>query len=131
MSWFPSKRNPAYVNMVDESGDAIGTVGNPLVTTAGGGGSAQEVTVVGSDTLYAGNLSAITTAQPLGASQAISEVLIQNSPTSGENVFVGSATNQPIVLVPGASISIQVDDLAKVYAKAATNTADIGYLGRS
>lgn len=86
------------------------------------------VQTVGGSTLYAGNVSTVTTAVPLGSSQEISEVIVQNPAGNSENVLVGNATNQPIVLVPGASINIRVNDIAKVYAKAATNSVDISYL---
>lgn len=45
MSAHSSKRAPVYTNLVNESGEQLGTVGNPIITQTGGGGAAQDVHV--------------------------------------------------------------------------------------
>lgn len=120
---FTSKRNPAYVNLVDESATSIGTEANPVHVIESGGTPPQ-----GFGTLYDGTHAATTTAAPLAATQAISKVLVQNDPASTVNLLVGNATSQSMKVVPGANIEIEVNDLAKVFVKTSSGTATANYL---
>ena len=122
----------AYVKVTDKDGKPIDST-NPLpVTTVGAGPSgAEEVLVVGSETLYADTKSVGTTAEALAASQTITKVVMQNDPDSTANVLVGNETVQSIKLVPGANITIAVNDLAKVFVKAESGTVTVNYLAGS
>lgn len=133
MSAHSSKKAPVYAQLVAD-GEALGTSGNPLVVREEGGtpsDPSEFVSVVGSETLYAGTVSVGTTASALAASQDITKVVVQNDPISTNDLLVGNATVQPIKLVPGASIEIEVNDLSKVYVKAATGTVTANYLAGS
>ena len=44
---FPSKKKPFYTELVDDTGAAIGTDANPLVTTTGGGANTPETKITG------------------------------------------------------------------------------------
>ncbi|SFE43707.1 hypothetical protein SAMN04487969_102511 [Paenibacillus algorifonticola] len=85
------------------------------------------ITAAPSATLLDGAKSQGTTAAALASSTAIKTVLVQSDPGNTVNILVGNATSQSIVLVPGASEKIEVDDLAKVFVKAATGTATVNY----
>lgn len=84
-----------------------------------------------SDTLYDGTKALTTVAAAIAASQAVREVLIQNDPDNTIDIFVGNATSQSIQLKPGQSIVIPVSNLATVFAKSASGTPTLNYLGRS
>jgi len=133
-AWF--LRNGAQVINLAAAGVLIpGDAGNGLdvdvtriqgtVTVTG------DVAAPGSATIYDGTLAATTTAAALGASQAWREVLIQSDPDNTANVFVGNATSQSIKLLPGGSVTIPAANRNLVYAKAASGTQTVNYLGRS
>lgn len=84
-----------------------------------------------SDTLYAGTLSTSTVAAALAASQKTREVLVQNDPDNTVDIFVGSSSAQPIQLKPGDSLVVPVSNLALLYAKSASGTPVLNYLGRA
>jgi hypothetical protein len=44
------------------------------------------------------------------------EVLAQNDPSSASNVLIGNEFGQSIVLVPGASITIPINNVNRVWA---------------
>lgn len=81
--------------------------------------------------LYAGTLATSTIAAAIASSQAVSEVLVQNDPDNTVDLFIGNASAQPIQLKPGDSLSLSVTNLAIVFAKAASGTPTLNYLGRS
>lgn len=108
---------------VHDNGDGSFSYGS-YSTGAASGASA-------SATLYAGTLTTSTTAAALAASQAVSEVLIQNDPDNTIDVLVGNAAAQPIQLKPGQSITIPVANLATVFVKSVSGTPTVNYLGRS
>ena len=76
-----------------------------------------------------GTLVATTTAAPLSTTtNAIQDVLIQNDPVNTVNVLVGNATTQNIKLVPGASASIEIDNVTKIFVKTESGTATVNYM---
>ena len=76
-----------------------------------------------------GTLVATTTAAPLSTTtNAIQDVLIQNDPVNTVNVLVGNATIQNIKLVPGASASIEIDNVTKIFVKTESGTATVNYM---
>ena len=128
------------------------SVGGELILATGGSGSAiggvvvydsafatsANVTAKGLDvhstapaTLLAGTLTTSAgTATALGATTACHKLDIQVDSASGDNVYIGNSTSQPILLAPTQSITIQIDDIAKVFIKrpAATNVT-VNYIG--
>ena len=60
--------------------------------------------------------------------QAILEVLVQNDPGSAVNVYVGNEFGQFIVVIPGASITIPINDLNNVYVRTDGGAATVNYL---
>lgn len=87
--------------------------------------------VIPSSVLYAGTLSTSGTAAAIAASQAISEVVIQNDPDNTDDILVGNSTAQTIQIKPGNAIVLPVSNLALVYAKSVSGTPTLNYLGRS
>lgn len=85
----------------------------------------------GSSALYAGTAGLTTAAAAIAGSQAISEVLLQSDPNNTVDILVGTSGTQAIRLRPGQSLVIPVNNLALIFAKAATGTATLNYLGRS
>lgn len=49
-------------------------------------------------------------------SKPIFEVILQNDPGSANNMLVGNEFGQYVIVVPGQSITIPIDNLNKVYA---------------
>lgn len=64
-------------------------------------------------------------------SQSGSEVLIQAAPGNADNVQIGTQTTQPIVLVPGQSVSMAIDNLNLLWAIASATGNTLGWLVRS
>lgn len=60
-------------------------------------------------------------------SPAISEVLIQADPDNDDNVLVGNHVVRSIVLVPGAGVTINTNDLAKIWIVIATQGDQVGW----
>lgn len=84
-----------------------------------------------SATLVPGTAALTTSAAAISTSATVQEVLVQSDPANSADVLVGDSSAQPIRLRPGQSLVIPVANLATVYAKAATGTATLNYLGRS
>lgn len=76
-------------------------------------------------TLFDGTQAGAASAAPLngGVSRPCKYVLVQNSPSSAGNLLVGNATSQSVILTPGASEEIWINDVAKVYVKLASAAA--------
>lgn len=94
-------------------------------------GDLEDVHEKGSATLYAGTAALTTVAAAIATTQAINEVVIQSDPDNVVDVFIGNATAQPLQLKPGWAITIPVSNLATIYAKTASGTASLNYIGRS
>lgn len=84
-----------------------------------------------SDTLYPGTANLTTNAAAIATSQAVREVLVQSDPDNTVDIFIGNAAAQSIQLKPGQSASLPVSNLAMIYAKSASGTPILNYLGRS
>jgi hypothetical protein len=85
-----------------------------------------------SGTIYAGTLAATGTAAALGASQAVSWVIVQNTGAeAAENLLVGNATAQAYVVAPGQSVRLDVANRNLIYVKAATSSASAAYIAGS
>jgi len=61
--------------------------------------------------------------------EEVFELVVQNDPASTNNVVVGNAFAQWIVLIPGASMTIPINDPNKVYVRAAAGNATINWMG--
>lgn len=84
-----------------------------------------------SDWLHGGtNASVTTTASALGASRDCDEVLVQASADNTDAVLVGDASGQYLELVPGAGISIPIQNVDRVHVKSASGTQAVNYLAR-
>jgi len=79
--------------------------------------------------LITGSVTATTSATAL-PDQACAQVLIQNDPDSTVSVLIGNSTLQPIELVPGDSVTLNVVNLNVIYYKSASGTATVNYLAR-
>ncbi len=97
-----------------------------------GKGTAGPVVDV-SDVLFDGTFTATVSAAPLngGTHLPCSEVLVQNDPANAVNIKVGNETSQSVVLIPGQTYAIAIDDVAKVYVKAASATPTVNWSARS
>ena len=84
-----------------------------------------------SDTLLAGDYTVTDTAAAIGASQAISEIVIQADPDNSEVIFVGNSTSQPVKLQPGASFDVPAGNIDLIFAKTTSGTATLNWIGRS
>lgn len=127
------------------------TGGEMILSTGSGAGVAANVTIYDSTvstaanvtakglavfgsapaTLLAGTVStASAAATVLGTTTACHKLDIQVDAASLDSVYIGNATSQPILLAPTQSISIEIDDIAKVYIKrpAAANVT-VNYIG--
>lgn len=84
-----------------------------------------------SSALYAGTVTLSTTAAQL-PSQAGSEVLLQSDPSNTVNIGLGAtSTSQPIILVPGQSMTLSVANLDLLYAVASSGTPVLNWMVRS
>jgi len=122
----------------------INSVGSELVVPTAAGGLTGAVAVYDSSFATSANVTAkglavnpqspttllcgtksttAATALALAASTAIKKVTVQSAITNTEEMYIGNASAQLIVLGIGQSIDIEIDDLAKIYIKrtAATN----------
>ena len=106
-----------------DNGD--GSYSPQVVSSAAEGGGGV------SATLYAGTLTTSTTPAALAASQAVSEVVVQNDPDNTIDVLIGNASAQTVQLAPGDSITVPVDNLSKLYVVAASGAPVVNYLARS
>jgi len=69
------------------------------------------------DTMTTGTIGAAFPAVAIYQEQlACLEVLVQNDPASASNALIGNRFGQSIVLVPGASITIPINNVNKVWA---------------
>jgi hypothetical protein len=63
-------------------------------------------------------------------SMLCNEVVIQNDPGSTNNLLVGSSTQQPLALIPGAAFVIQVTNMNLIFLKV-SGSATANVLGRA
>ena len=92
---------------------------------------ARKVELTGSNTTYPGTTTLSTTAAAIGSNQAVTEVLLQSDASNTTNIKIGNATLQTIVLTPGVSLTIPVNNIADLYAVAVSGTPILNWLGRS
>jgi len=86
----------------------------------------------GNTTLLAGSKVVVTAGVPetlIGAPTNARSVVIQAKTTNTGNVLVGDVTNQDVLLFPGDSASIDIDDLQKIYVDTTVNGEGVNYLG--
>ena len=83
-----------------------------------------------STSIYAGRKTVTTTAAAIGT-QAGREVLLQADPDNSARLFIGGSGYQVIVLEAGDAISIPIDNLNKIYARAESGSQLINWLVRS
>jgi hypothetical protein len=80
--------------------------------------------------ISAGSLSVSADGSALG-SLACTEVLVQADPDNTPVVFVGPATAQPFVLVPGATLTLRLSNLSALWARTSAASATVNWLARS
>ena len=97
------------------------SLGNPSGLFWQAGGSHGQIVT--------GSVTADTNATAL-PDQACSQLLIQNDPDSTVSILIGNSTLQPIDLVPGDSVTLNVTNLSVIYYKSASATATLNYLAR-
>lgn len=128
------------------------STGGELVIATGGGSSvannvvlynsalttAANVTSLGlavnpsiPSTLVSGqNTGITTTGAAIGASTSLNRgVVVQAASTNTEIVYIGNSSGQFIELDAGDSVPIEIDNLSKIYAKSASGTQTINYMG--
>jgi hypothetical protein len=72
-----------------------------------------------------------TSATALGsATQNLTELVIQASPSNAVNIVIGDAASQGWVLVPGDEFNCPVKNPALIFGKAASSTATYSLFGR-
>jgi len=83
----------------------------------------------GNTTVLSGSKSVATAgvAEALAASTAARAVIVQADTTNTGNVLVGNAGSQDVLLFPGDSISIDIDDLNKIYVDVTVNGESVNY----
>lgn len=84
-----------------------------------------------SSVLYAGTLTATTTAAPVTVTQACAETVVQADPNNLVDVFVGNSATQPVQLVPGGTVTMAVANANLVWVRSASATAVVNWLARS
>jgi hypothetical protein len=81
------------------------------------------------DNMITGTIGAGFPAQAIyQQQQACLEVLVQNDPSSAVNVYVGPATAQYVVLVPGASITIPINNVNRIWAGTDGGAATVNWI---
>ena len=81
------------------------------------------------DEMFTGQIGIAFPAQAIYQEQrAILEVIVQNDPGSAVNAFIGNEFNQYLVLTPGQSITIPINNLNRVWAGTAGGAATINWL---
>lgn len=90
------------------------------------------VSTLGSAVLYTAQVTVSVTPTALDAATfaGAQEILLQNDPASTQNILLGTAANQYVALVPGASLTIPLRVAAKLYHKTAALTATLNILAR-
>lgn len=108
------------VNIIEVGGVAV-TTAVPVTVSGGASGS--------SAALVPGTLAATVTAAAIGTG-AIVQVLIQNDPDNTVDMLCGSAVSQPIQMVPGDAMSLNVTTLDVVFCKTVSGTGTVNYVAR-
>jgi len=81
--------------------------------------------------LIAGSTNLDTNAAPISSTaHAIRETLVQADPANSTNVLVGDVSSQTIVLTPGASMTVPIISLSRIYAKMASGTGTVNWFAR-
>ncbi len=62
-----------------------------------------------------------------GTSRTCIEMTLQSDPDNTEHVYVGNSVSQSVQLVPGQAETIKIDDVAKVYVRAAAGSQRINW----
>jgi hypothetical protein len=90
-----------------------------------------QVTLVGSNAVVTGTRSLTTTAVPISVTTvSVRELLLQCDAANLVDCYIGNSTTQVVHLVPGQALTIPIANLQLLYAKTASSTAIINYLGR-
>lgn len=127
---YTSKRNPAYVGVVDGNGNLIGTASNPLVTSsASGQGSATPEKVLASETFQSSASSNVQTGTMPDHSDATTSINGQPVPVSGglevfptEGYYNGTSAK---VMIPDSDfVAGNIKAGIDLYGRTGTFTAD-------
>ena len=75
------------------------------------------------------NMKAVTTTgAAIASSTAVRKATLQVDDGATGYILIGNATNQLIKLSAGDSVDIEIDDLAKIYAKASAGTITLNFM---
>lgn len=79
--------------------------------------------------MFAGTQATSTTGAALnnGNSRQVAGVTISNHDAT-INIFVGNSTSQSIIVKPLERVTIQANDIKKVFVKSASGTPTVGWL---
>ena len=88
-------------------------------------------TPAGATTVVAGDKTVAVsgTAEALAATSTIMSVTVQAKVANTNNVMVGNATTQDVELTPGDSVTVNIDDPAKVFIDVVTNGEGVDFIG--
>lgn len=59
------------------------------------------------------------------------EVVIQNSPSSSQNVKLGGSASQYFTLTPGAAFTLDDVDLSMIFMATSTGSATVNWIGEA
>ena len=82
------------------------------------------------DSMFVGTKGVSYPGAPVWQEQKpILEVVLQNDPSSQSNILIGNEFGQYVVIVPGASITVPINNLNRVYAATAPgNSATLNWI---
>jgi hypothetical protein len=135
---FTSKRNPAYVELVDDAGAPLGTDANPVkVASSSGGSGTQDVIVTNTNAnpvpvvstplnLFGEATKSVTTTPDFVSISGCAFLLLSAAPDNTDTIMYGSQTAQVFYLTPGQTIQYYDDT---VYFKSVTGTQNMGIGG--
>lgn len=72
--------------------------------------------------LTGSNTGVVVTAAAITTSQSCLWVMLQAHPDNTDRILIGNSAGQTWVMVPGAVVTIPIDDVAKIIAKSASGT---------
>ena len=79
--------------------------------------------------LHSGSQEVTTGAAALhgGVSLSCKQVIVQAHPDNAQRVLVGNLYRQDIILVPGQSETLPIDDVSKVFVRAVAGTQTVNW----
>ena len=104
-----------------------------LVTASGNGAKVNINTISKPNRVFHGQKALTTTPVLLGSESIKSGVTIKSPATNVVDIYVGNtlglSTSTGYILSPGESIYLEVSSMSSMYARSATGTATLAYIG--